>query len=361
MLEGSDITESGIPASGAPLVAATGLTKRFPVGRNLFRRPTSFIHAVDDVSFELGAGDTLGLVGESGCGKTTVGKLLVKLLEPTSGEVLFRLPALARGASSTGPPEGSGPGTTPPIESASIGKGQLKAFRRQVQMIFQDPYESMNPRRTNYDTIAEPLAVQGIGDSVDRVDMVSEILGMVGLTPPAAFLFRHPHELSGGQRQRVAIARALVVKPSFVVADEPTSMLDVSSRTSIMKLMQQLARGLDIAYLYVTHDLAVARYMCDRIAVMYLGKVVELAETEELLRNPLHPYTRALLSAVPVPDPDHRRDPPDIRGDLTAPINPVARCRFYDRCPLATDHCRDNPHPTSEEKAPAHWVACYEV
>jgi peptide/nickel transport system ATP-binding protein len=228
-------------------------------------------------------------------------------------------------------------------------------------MIFQDPYESMNPRRTIYDTIAEPLSVQGIGSVLDRVDRVTAILESVGLTPATTFLFRHPHELSGGQRQRVAIARTLVIGPSFVVADEPTSMLDVSSRTGIMTLMQDLAQDLGITYLYVTHDLAVARYMCHRIAVMYLGKIVELAETEELLRNPLHPYTRALLSAVPVPDPDYRRQPPDILGDVTAPIDPPPRCRFYDRCPIATDFCRDNPHPPSEEKAPGHLVACYEV
>ena len=333
------------------LVAVSGLTKQFPVGRNLFRKASSFIHAVDDVSFALDRGDSLGLVGESGCGKTTVGKLLVKLLEPTSGDIAYRLPGLA-----------SEPGNgVPPVASTDIEGGQLRDFRRQVQMIFQDPYESMNPRRTIYDTIAEPLAVQGIGTVMDRVDRVSEILMLVGLTPPPTFMFRHPHELSGGQRQRVAIARALVVEPAFVVADEPTSMLDVSSRTGVMNLMQQLAHGLGIAYLYVTHDLAVARYMCDRIAVMYLGKIVEIGETEELLRNPLHPYTRALLSAVPVPDPQYRREPPDIRGDLTAPIDPPPRCRFYDRCPLATDYCRDNPHPPAEEKGPSHWAACYEV
>ena len=350
------------PEISGPLVAASGLTKRFPVGRNLFRRASSFIHAVDDVSFALEEGGSLGLVGESGCGKTTVGKLLVKLMEPTSGEILFRLPGLA------GP--GAGPeasaltlAPTPDgaVEAAAIEGRQLRDFRRQAQMIFQDPYESMNPRRTIYDTVAEPLSVQGMGTMMDRVDRVSGILDQVGLSPPATFLFRHPHELSGGQRQRVAIARALVVGPSFVVADEPTSMLDVSSRTGIMHLMQGLAQELGVAYLYVTHDLAVARYMCHRIAVMYLGKIVEIGETEDLLRNPQHPYTRALLSAVPVPDPRFRREPPDIRGDLTAPIDPPERCRFYDRCPLATANCHSSPHPPLEEKSPGHWSACYEI
>ena len=338
-------------SNGPALVAVAGLTKRFPVSKNLFRQPSSFIHAVDDVSFVLAPGESLGLVGESGCGKTTVGKLLVKLLEPTSGQIRFRFPS--RDAAADVPND--------PVDASAIRAGALRAFRRQAQMIFQDPYESMNPRRTIYDTIAEPLAVQGIGNLMDRVDRVAEIMTQVGLTPASSFLFRYPHELSGGQRQRVAIARALVIGPSFVVADEPTSMLDVSSRTGIMSLMQELAQQLGISYLYITHDLAVARYMCHRVAVMYLGKIVEMAETEELLRNPLHPYTRALLSAVPVPDPAFRRAHPDIRGDLTLPIDPPARCRFYDRCPVATDFCRDNAHPPVAEHAPGHWVACYEA
>ena len=333
-----------------PLVAVDGLTKRFPIAAGLFRKPSSFIHAVDDVSFRLGRGESLGLVGESGCGKTTVGKLLVKLLEPTEGSVTYRFPAPAVGGHLAGS-----------VEASNIRGRQLRVFRRQVQMIFQDPYESMNPRRTVYDTIAEPLVVQGIGDALGRLERVSEILNLVGLTPAGAFLFRRPHELSGGQRQRVAIARALVIGPSFVVADEPTSMLDVSSRTGIMSLMQELADRLGIAYLYITHDLAVARYMCHRIAVMYLGKIVEMAETEELLRNPLHPYTRALLSAAPSPDPMRRRAPPDILGDLSLPVDPPERCRFYDRCPMATDRCRQAHHPPMEEKAPGHWVACYEA
>ena len=188
---------------------------------------------------------------------------------------------------------------------------------------------------------------------------MQEFLISVGLTPASDFLFRHPNELSGGQRQWVAIARALVIGPEFVVADEPTSMLDVSSRAGIMLLMQQLAQDLEVSYLHITHDLAAARYMCDRIAVVYLGKVVELGETEELLRNPLHPYTKALLYAVPIPNPSHRRTPPDLRGDLALPIDLPPRCRFYDRCPLSTDRCRDNPHPFSEGKSPGHLVACY--
>ncbi|CAI8046993.1 Oligopeptide transport ATP-binding protein AppF [Geodia barretti] len=268
------------------------------------------VKAVQGVGFELARGQSLGLVGESGCGKSSVANCLMGLLPDnarvTGGRVLL-------GGE----------------DILSLSEEDLRKYRwRRIAMVFQDPYESMNPRRTIYDIVSEPLAVQKIGSVMDRVERVSETLTSVGLTPAADFLFRHPHELSGGQRQRVAIARALVIRPRFVVADEPTSMLDVSSRTGIMLLMQQLARDLGIAYLYVTHDLAVARYMCDRIAVMYLGKVVELAETEELLRNPLHPYTKALLSAVPVPDPGHRREPPNIRGDLTLTVNPPDRCRF---------------------------------
>ena len=333
-----------------PIIEVEGLIKRFPVSKNLFRKPTGFIHAVDDVSLTLARGESLGVVGESGCGKTTIGKLLVKLLDPDEGRIRVRFPASS-----------NVDGDDILVDTASLKGTEMREFRRHAQMIFQDPYESMNPRRTIYDIVSEPLAVQKIGSVTDRVERVSETLTSVGLTPAADFLFRHPHELSGGQRQRVAIARALVIRPRFVVADEPTSMLDVSSRTGIMLLMQQLARDLGIAYLYVTHDLAVARYMCDRIAVMYLGKVVELAETEELLRNPLHPYTKALLSAVPVPDPGHRREPPNIRGDLTLTVNPPDRCRFYDRCPIANDHCRDNPHPETKESAPRHFVACYEA
>ena len=351
MVPGSPATVPGLPATR--LIEVSGLTKRFAVSKNLFRRPSSFIHAVDDVSFELQRGESLGVVGESGCGKTTIGKLLIKLTEPDDGQILFRF----AGDSSNIVLDDE----NHPLDPSLFRGSALKDFRRRAQMIFQDPYESMNPRRTIYDIVSEPLSVQGLGSVLDRVHRVQEILTSIGLTPASEFLFRHPHELSGGQRRRVAIARALVIGPEFVVADEPTSMLDVSSRAGIMLLMQQLAQDLEVSYLYIAHDLAVARYMCDRIAVMYLGKVVELGETEELLRNPLHPYTKALLSAVPIPNPGHRRSPPDIRGDLALPIDPPPRCRFYDRCPVSTVRCRDNQHPFSEEKSPGHLVACYKA
>ena len=328
-------------SSNRPLVSAVGLSKLYPLSTGWFRRKPSFIHAVDGVSFDLMAGESFGLVGESGCGKTTTGKLLVRLAEPTSGQVMFD-------------------GGAEKLEDIAHLKGKpLKEFRRKVQMVFQDPYESMNPRRTIFDTVAEPLKVQKMGGPLERLERVSQMLGLVGLTPPATFLFRYPHELSGGQRQRVAIARALVVDPSFVVADEPTSMLDVSIRTGIMRLMEDLTGRLGISYLYITHDLAVARYMCSRIAVMYLGKIVEMGETEEILRNPVHPYTKALLSAVPVPDPGATRVPPDIEGSVSVPVDPPTRCRFYDRCPIADDFCRDNDHPHLEDKGGGRLAACY--
>ncbi len=343
--------------SPEPLVKVEGLRKLFPVSKGLFRRTHDYIHAVDGLSFEIMPGQSLGLVGESGCGKTTTGKLLVRLLDPTDGHIHFRLGEHIDEA------ERARLGVTDGYVDVSHLKGKaLKRFRRNVQMIFQDPYESMNPRLTIYDIVAEPMAVQGLGTVAEREEKVAEMLALVGLTPPETFMFRYPHELSGGQRQRVAIARALIINPSFVVADEPTSMLDVSVRTGVMQLMQDLAERFGISYLYITHDLAVARYMCDHIAVMYLGKIVEMAETEELLHNPQHPYTRALLSAVPVPDPTYKREVIEIRGSVSTPINPPPRCRFFNRCPIAKEGvCDVQDHPPLEDKGGGHYVACYLV
>ena len=330
------------PMVAEPLVNVVGLRKLYPLTTGLFKESRSFIHAVDGIDFSIPRGESLGLVGESGSGKTTTGKLLVRLVDPTDGQIRMELNGWE-------------------MDIAKLRGGEFKTFRRHVQMIFQDPYESLNPRRTIFDTIAEPLSVQGIGDLVEREQMVAHYLEMVGLAPPETFMFRFPHELSGGQRQRVAIARALIVVPDFVVADEPTSMLDVSIRTGIMHLMQNLANQLGVTYLYITHDLAVARYMSNRLAVMYLGKIVEIGATEEVLAHPQHPYTRALLSAVPVPDPTLQRELPDIKGSIAKPIDPVPRCRFYDRCPIAAKICEDNDHPPLEEKAPNHMAACYRV
>lgn len=324
------------------LIDIQNLTKLFPVGEGLFQRSDSFIHAVSEFNLEIQRGESVGLVGESGCGKTTTGKLITRLLDPTDGSINLRT-------------DGDF------VDIAHIPRKDMKEFRRRVQMIFQDPYESMNPRMTVYDTVAEPLNVQGIGSVAEREARVEELLETVDLIPASSFLFRYPHELSGGQRQRVAIARALVINPDFVVADEPTSMLDVSVRTGVMHLMQNLADQFDVTYLYITHDLAVARYMCDRIAVMYLGKMVEIGETESVLQNPQHPYTKALLSAVPVPDPTYTRDEVKISGGITTPINPEPRCRFYDRCPLADDYCLNHDHPPLEKKTENQYAACYHV
>ena len=324
------------------LVDIKNLSKLFPVGTGVFTRSDVYVHAVSKLNLQIQYGESVGLVGESGCGKTTTGKLLTRLIDPTEGKIELKT---AQGV----------------VDIASLRGRQMKKFRQMVQMIFQDPYESMNPRLTIYDTVAEPLDVQGIGTISDREERVAQLLETVGITPASSFMFRYPHELSGGQRQRVAIARALVVNPQFVVADEPTSMLDVSVRTGVMHLMQDLAEKLEVTYLYITHDLAVARYMCNRIAVMYLGKLVELAETEELLHHPLHPYTKALLSAVPVPDPTFTRAEVEIKGGISKPINPPPRCRFYERCPIAVGFCQKNDHPPLEDKGGGHMVACYKV
>ncbi|MFZ6028153.1 MAG: ABC transporter ATP-binding protein [Chloroflexota bacterium] len=307
-----------------PLVKVDGLKMHFPVGQSLFSRTKSHIHAVDDVSFEIPAGKSLALVGESGCGKTTTGKLLTRLYTPTAGHIYLQTDGQM-------------------VDLAALKGRALKRFRRHVQMIFQDPYESLNPRLTIFDTVAEPLMVQQIGTIAEREARVSALLERVGLAPAGSFLFRYPHELSGGQRQRVAIARALVVEPRFVVADEPTSMLDVSIRTGVMKLMMELAESFGLSYLYITHDLAVARYTSHELAVMYMGKIVERGETEAVLATPLHPYTQALISAVPIPNPAFRRQPPEIKGGISKPIDPLPRCRFYERCPLQFERCKAEP------------------
>ena len=325
------------------LVEIKDLSKLYPVGGGVFRRSKDFIHAVSELNLVIRRGESVGLVGESGCGKTTTGKLLVRLVDPTEGNILFHMGSEI-------------------VDVAHLKGKDLKTFRRRVQMIFQDPYESMNPRLTIYDTVAEPLDVQGIGTIPEREARVADLLETVGLTPASSFIFRYPHELSGGQRQRVAIARALIIEPDFVVADEPTSMLDLSVRTGVMNLMQELAERLGVTYLYITHDLAVARYMCDRIAVMYLGKIVEIGETEEVLHNPKHPYTRALLSAVPIPDPTYRRPDVVIKGGISKPINPIPRCRFYERCTISEQVCLENPHPPLEDRDDdEHYSACYVV
>lgn len=282
------------------ILEVNNLVKHFEVSNSVFSRNKKIVKAVDNISFDIKAGETLGLVGQSGCGKTTTARALCLLDPKTSGNVNFYNP------------------DTKLMESIDdIDEDRLRVFRRNMQMIFQDPYESLNPRWTIQDIIKEPLEIHNIGSFSEREEAVVEILRTVGLTPPENYMSRYPHEISGGQRQRVSIARALIMKPKFVVCDEPTSMLDVSIRISIMDLMINLAKDLDVSYLYITHDLAVARYMCDRIAVMYNGKIVELANTEELLQNPIHPYTKRLISSIPVPDPAYKREVYEItQSDL---------------------------------------------
>tara|TARA_B100001113_G_scaffold52277_1_gene38302 strand:- start:174 stop:1127 length:954 start_codon:yes stop_codon:yes gene_type:complete len=273
------------------LIEVKNLEKYFEVSSGLFSRNKAIVKAVDGISFNIPFGSSLGLVGQSGCGKTTTARALSLLDPKTGGDINFYNTE------------------TSSMQSIDELEGEeLKKFRRNIQMIFQDPYESLNPRWNIKDIILEPLNIHNIGDLKDREEAVYEILKTVGLTPPENYMPRYPHELSGGQRQRVSIARTLIMKPKFVVCDEPTSMLDVSIRISIMDLMLNLAKDLEVSYLYITHDLAVARYMCDRIAVMFNGKIVEIAETEELLNNPIHPYTKRLISSIPIPDPSHKRE-----------------------------------------------------
>ena len=273
------------------LIEVRNLVKHFEVSRGLFSRNKKVIKAVDGIDFDIKAGETLGLVGQSGCGKTTTARSLCLLDPKTSGTVKFFNPDSQK------------------MDSIDeLDDDGIRVFRRNMQMIFQDPYESLNPRWTIKDIIKEPLDIHNIGALNDREEAVVEILRTVGLTPPENYLSRYPHEISGGQRQRVSIARTLIMKPKFVICDEPTSMLDVSIRISIMDLMLNLAKDLNVSYLYITHDLAVARYMCNRIAVMFNGKIVEIADTEELLNNPIHPYTKRLISSIPIPDPSYKRE-----------------------------------------------------
>jgi peptide/nickel transport system ATP-binding protein len=280
------------------VIEVKNLEKYYEVSGGFFSRNKDIVKAVDDISFEIPFGESLGLVGQSGCGKTTTARALCLLDPKTGGDVKFYN------------------SETENMQNIdNLEDEELKKFRRNIQMIFQDPYESLNPRWTIKDIILEPLNIHNIGDLQDREEAVVEILKTVGLTPASNYLPRYPHELSGGQRQRVSIARTLIMKPKFVVCDEPTSMLDVSIRISIMDLMLNLAKDLEVSYLYITHDLAVARYMCNRIAVMFNGKIVEIAETEELLNNPIHPYTKRLISSIPVPDPSYDRKVYDVNYD----------------------------------------------
>jgi oligopeptide transport system ATP-binding protein len=332
--------EARVAASQAPpLLEVRGLKMHFPVTEGMIaRRHIGDVKAVDGVDLAIGRGETLGLVGESGCGKTTMGRCILRLEKPTQGEILYN-----------------------GVDIAKLGRRELVALRRKIQVIFQDPYSSLNPRQKVGSILAEPMKVHGVEpDQGRRNERVRELLSLCGLNPN--FADRYPHEMSGGQRQRVGIARALALNPEFIVCDEAVSALDVSIQAQIINLLEDLRDKFNLTYLFIAHDLSVVRHLCQRVAVMYLGRVVELAQCDELFDNPLHPYTRALLAAVPVPDPavEATRAFQPVQGEVPSPINPPPGCVFHPRCSLAVAQCRI-ARPELRELRPGHWVACSEV
>jgi|CXWJ01.1.fsa_nt_gi oligopeptide transport system ATP-binding protein len=330
---------AAVDASGRPvLVQVRDLKKYFPIRRGVLRRTVGHIKAVDGISFDIYQGETLGLVGESGCGKSTAGRTILQLEEPTAGTVQFA-----------------------DRELTEMSRTDVRKARRHMQMIFQDPYASLNPRMTVGNIISEPLTIHGLGDSAARKERVQELLRVVGLNP--YFVNRYPHEFSGGQRQRIGVARALATNPSFIVADEPISALDVSIQAQVVNMLDDLKQELGLTYLFIAHDLSMVRYISDRVAVMYLGRIVELSSRNEVYDHPLHPYTQALLSAIPVPDPDKeaKRQRIILEGDVPSPANPPSGCRFHPRCAYATDVCRevDPEFRDMGTAAVPHMVACH--
>ena len=325
--------------TAAPLLEVRGLAMHFPVSEGIvLSRKIGDVKAVDGVDFTINRGETLGLVGESGCGKTTTGRCILRLERPTAGEILFDGRDVNR-----------------------MQRSELVALRRRMQVIFQDPYSSLNPRMKVGDIIAEPIKVHGVEpDAARRRARVRELLAVCGLDPK--FTDRYPHEMSGGQRQRVGIARALALDPEFIVGDEAVSALDVSIQAQVVNLLEDLRERFGLTYLFIAHDLSVVRHLCQRVAVMYLGRIVEMADNNELFDNPLHPYTQALLSAVPIPDPriEAMREFHPPKGEVPSPLNPPPGCVFQPRCPMAVEGCRRN-RPALRELRPGHWVACSEV
>lgn len=317
------------------LLVVENLKKYFPVRSGLLQRVTAWVKAVDGVSFTIREGETFGLVGESGCGKTTVGRTILRLIPPTSGTVYF---------------DGE--------DIFQLRRRELKFMRRNMQIVFQDPYSSLDPRMPVGETIAEGMAIHGIGTPKERPEIIAQLLQKVGMNPYHAR--RYPHEFSGGQRQRIGIARALALQPKFIVCDEPVSALDVSVQSAVLNLLRSLQRELGLTYLFIAHNLSVVEHISDRVGVMYLGKMVEVADRETLFRNPLHPYTQALLSAIPIPNPKIKRERIVLTGDVPSPLNPPKGCRFHPRCPLAVDICQQ-VEPVFEQKAADHWVACHLV
>jgi len=320
------------------LLDVKNLKKYFPIRKGFARKIVGNIRAVDDVSFFINEGETLGLVGESGCGKTTASRCILRAYVPTSGEMIFRT---SEGES---------------VDLAKLSRQQLHPLRRQMQMIFQDPHGSLNPRMTLFDIVGEPLLVNGMTNRKERVERVAELLKLVGLR--SEYMQRYPHAFSGGQRQRIGIARALSVNPRLVVADEPVSALDVSVQAQILNLMLDLQKRMNLTYLFVAHNLSVVRHICDRVAVMYVGKLVEMADTLELYAAPKHPYTAALMSAVPVADPRIKTGNVELKGEVPSPANPPSGCYFHPRCEFAIDQCRTES-PVLREITPGHWVSCH--
>jgi peptide/nickel transport system ATP-binding protein/oligopeptide transport system ATP-binding protein len=316
------------------LVEVSNLVKYFPVRSGIRRRITGWIQAVDDVTFSIQKGETLGLVGESGCGKTTVGRTILRLIEPNSGSIYF---------------DGQ--------DVLSLSGSELKALRRSMQIIFQDPYSSLDPRKQIGDSIAEGLHIHKIGTPSERMELVVDLIRKVGLEE--YHIKRFPHEFSGGQRQRIGIARALALLPRFIIADEPVSALDVSIQAQVLNLLKSLQDELNLTYMFIAHNMSVVEHISDRVAVMYLGKIVETAPTRELFNNPSHPYTQALLSAVPVPDIHLRRDRIILRGDVPSPLNPPSGCRFHPRCPQVMHDICPHKEPTYKEVESEHWTACW--
>ena len=325
---------SDTPVLQGPVLEVRGLVKHFPVSRGVVRRKlVGLVRAVEDVSFEIARGETLALVGESGCGKSTTGRLVLRLMDPTAGSVRFK-----------------------GEEIATLDKGALRRLRRHMQIIFQDPYASLNPRMTVGEILAEPLRVHEIGDPASQRKRVSELLEVVGLLPEHAA--RYPHQFSGGQRQRIGIARALAVNPDLIVCDEPVSALDVSIQAQVINLLIDLQRKHNFSYLFIAHDLAVVAHISHRVAVMYLGRIVEIADKTELFANPRHPYTQALLASVPVANPKAKRLTPGIDGDVPSPINPPSGCAFHTRCRYVMDRCKVE-RPALADDRTGHQVACW--